>query len=127
MNKTDLLSPAELAELTASLSARFPGTPVLTMSALTGEGVDAWLQWLQTGRPAGGKIVEVDYDTYAAGEAALGWLNASAKLHANARADWAAFAKALLEGFVPTSEPPRPRSHTSRCTLPRTADTLSAT
>ena len=69
----------------ALLAARFPGKRLLSMSALTGEGVDAWLQSVagqaSTGQaPAGRHVVQVDYDTYAAGEAALGWLNASVTL-----------------------------------------------
>jgi Ni2+-binding GTPase involved in maturation of urease and hydrogenase len=99
LNKTDLLAPAELAELKASLAARFPETPLVTMSAASGEGVDAWLDWLGVGRPVGGKIAEVDYDTYAAGEAALGWLNASARLQARGQLDWRALAGTLLEAI----------------------------
>ena len=53
------------------------------MSALNGDGVDAWLELLDLDRRAGRKIAAVDYDTYAAGEAALGWLNAAAQLHAD--------------------------------------------
>ena len=34
----------------------------------------------------------MDYDTYAAGEAALGWMNASAKLQARGDIDWKTFA-----------------------------------
>jgi len=97
LNKTDLLSPAELADLKGSLARRFPDTPLLSMSAASGEGVDAWLDFLGEGRPVGGKIAEVDYDTYAAGEAALGWLNASVRLRARGPLDWKALAGTLLE------------------------------
>jgi G3E family GTPase len=97
LNKTDLLSPAELADLKGSLARRFPETPLLSMSAASGEGVDAWLDFLGEGRPVGGKIAEVDYDTYAAGEAALGWLNASVRLRARGPLDWKALAGSLLE------------------------------
>jgi Ni2+-binding GTPase involved in maturation of urease and hydrogenase len=99
LNKTDLLSAAELAELKSSLAGRFPETPLLSMSAASGEGVDAWLDYLGEGRAAGGKIVEVDYDTYAAGEAALGWLNASARLQTRGQLDWKALAGQLLEAI----------------------------
>lgn len=99
LNKADLLSPAELAELRGMLAARLPDTPVLAMSALSGEGIDAWLDFVLQDRPAGGKIVSVDYDVYAAGEAALGWMNASAKLHARDETDWQAFAGGLLEAI----------------------------
>jgi Ni2+-binding GTPase involved in maturation of urease and hydrogenase len=52
------------------------------VSAVTGEGVDLWLDELFSGRRvAGARILTVDYDRYAAEEAALGWLN----LHANLR------------------------------------------
>ena len=44
LNKADRLAAGELAELKASLAARFPDKPLLTMSAMSGEGVDAWLE-----------------------------------------------------------------------------------
>ena len=39
LNKADMLSAGELAELKASLTERFPDMPLFTMSALTGDGV----------------------------------------------------------------------------------------
>ena len=97
LNKADLLPAGELAELKASLAARFPGKPLLTMSALSGEGVDTWLQYVMGQGSAGQHAVDVDYDTYAAGEAALGWLNASVLLRPRGPVDWQAFAADLLE------------------------------
>lgn len=99
LNKADLLSVAELADLKASLAERFPNAPLLTMSAMTGDGVDAWLDFISQGRTAGRRITEVDYDTYAAGEAGLGWMNASAKLRSRHDIDWKAFAADLLEAI----------------------------
>jgi hypothetical protein len=99
LNKADLLSAAELADLKSSLAGRFPETPLLSMSAASGEGVGAWLDYVGGGRPAGGKIAKVDYDTYAAGEAALGWLNASARLQARGEIDWKALVRKLLEAI----------------------------
>jgi hypothetical protein len=80
LNKADLVTAADLDALRSALAAEFPDTPMVAISASSGEGVDAWLDLLSEGRPVGRKIAEVDYDTYAAGEAALGWMNASAKL-----------------------------------------------
>jgi len=97
LNKADRLSGAELADLKASLAERFPDTPLLTISAMTGDGVDAWLNFISQGRDSGRRITEVDYDTYAAGEAALGWMNASARLRSKDDIDWKAFAADLLE------------------------------
>jgi hypothetical protein len=99
LNKADRLSDGELVEIKALLEEQFPHTPVVTMSALTGEGVDAWLERICRDGAAGRTIAEVDYDTYAAGEAALGWMNASARLVARADLDWAAFAGELLEAI----------------------------
>ena len=99
LNKTDALSPADLAEVKASLAERFPDTPLLTMSALTGHGVDSWLERLGHGGAAGQKVMDVDYDAYAAGEAALGWMNASATLRARANLDWTALAAELIEAI----------------------------
>ena len=60
--------------------------------------MDAWLDFVSQGQAGGRKIAEVDYDTYAAGEAALGWMNASAKLQARGDIDWKAFAGELAGG-----------------------------
>jgi len=99
LNKTDMISPGELAELKASLAERFPDAPLLAMSAINGDGVDAWLDFISQGQAAGRKIAEVDYDTYAAGEAALGWMNASATLQAHGDIEWKTFASDLLEAI----------------------------
>jgi Ni2+-binding GTPase involved in maturation of urease and hydrogenase len=62
-----------------------PGFPAdFRVSSLTGEGVEEWLDDVLSGRRVvGSRILTVDYDRYAAEEAALGWLN----LHANVRFD----------------------------------------
>ena len=102
LNKVDRLADGELADLKSSLAERFPDKPLLTMSALTGEGLDAWLEYVEHQLPAsqqsaGEHVVEVDYDTYAAGEAALGWLNASVLLRTHGPVGWQSFAEDLLE------------------------------
>jgi G3E family GTPase len=99
LNKADLATPAELDDLRLALASQFPRTPIATISALTGDGVGQWLDLLEQTGTVGSKITEVDYDTYAAGEAALGWLNASAKLHAREDLDWKTFVGELLEAM----------------------------
>ena len=96
LNKADLLSGAEAAQLKAVLRDQFPGRRVLAVSALTGEGLDEWLDGALGGAPAGERIVAVDYQVYAEGEAALGWLNASVTLHAAEAVDWRAFCEELM-------------------------------
>ena len=126
LNKADRLSPDELADLKAALSQRFPDTPLLTMSAMTGDGVDAWLDFISQGQSAGRKIAEVDYDTYAAGEAALGWMNASAKLRSRGDVDWKRSPPTCWRRSAPNSAPARPRLPTSSCISPPTATTSRA-
>jgi len=96
LNKADALSPEERAELTGLLSRRFPQASVRALSALTGEGVSAWLDAVLEASPGGQHIAEVDYDVYAAGEAELGWLNASVDLGAEGGADWRALCLDLM-------------------------------
>jgi len=51
------------------------------VSALTGQGVAAWLDEVLNGRlSAGTQLLDIDYARYAAAEAALGWLNWEAEL-----------------------------------------------
>jgi G3E family GTPase len=99
LNKTDTLSSGELSELQKILAQRFPAKPLFAMSALTGEGVGAWLEFVEAEKPSGQVIAEVDYDEYAAGEAALGWLNALLQLRAEQGTDWAAFCLELLKAM----------------------------
>lgn len=97
LNKVDTLEPDEVARLEQSLTEQFPGVPHLTISALTGQGMDAWLDYVLDGAPAGQRIAQVDYDVYAEGEAVLGWLNASFELRGPSDPDWPAFCLDLVE------------------------------
>ncbi len=99
LNKADLVSAAELDELRSALASQFPETPIVAISALSGAGVDEWLKLLGRTGTVGSKIADVDYDTYAAGEAALGWLNASATLHAREDVNWKVFVGELFDAI----------------------------
>lgn len=98
VSKSDQLSPAALNGLLQRTRQAFPEAAVLGLSAKTGAGVDAWLDAVTTRSDAGQRVVAVDYDVYAEGEAVLGWLNASIILRGQAT-DWNAFAEALLRGL----------------------------
>lgn len=75
VNRVDQLTAAEVAELTDLLTKQYPGRPVLRMSAKTGEGFPAFVEFLEQNGDFGRRVMDVDYDVYAAGEAELGWLN----------------------------------------------------
>jgi len=80
INRADELHAAEQEELAKLVVEQFPGTPVLRVSATTGAGFDALVALLDQTGGFGRKILDIDYDTYAEGEAELGWLNATARL-----------------------------------------------
>ncbi len=96
LNKTDLLGADERAELVASLKSRFPEAVVESMSASSGDRVPAWVDTLLALASAGGRIQHVDYETYAAAEAALGWLNATVDVQADVEMD----PKGLVEDLM---------------------------
>lgn len=82
LNRIDELTPAQIEELTALVARAYPGVPVLRVSARTGAGFDAYTELLDQEGDFGRKILDIDYDVYAEGEAELGWLNSSVRLSA---------------------------------------------
>jgi Ni2+-binding GTPase involved in maturation of urease and hydrogenase len=104
VSKIDRWPAEERAALLARMEERHPGKTVRAVSALTGEGLDAWLDFVLNEDRSGSTIAEVDYDLYAEGEAALGWLNGVVRLRRTAPGGgpersgpaWGDFARALL-------------------------------
>lgn len=97
LNKVDLLSAEAASGLHTRVQAAFPQADVRLVSALNGRGVDSWLASTQDSAPAGRRILEIDYDTYAEGAAAFGWLNADVALAASrGPADWRRFCETLM-------------------------------
>lgn len=97
LNKNDTLDEATRENLLQRLAARYPGTPVSFLSALDGSGVGQWLEAVLTpGQQAGGRVVPVDYDVYAEGEAVLGWLNATASIVSRKPEDWLNYCVTLM-------------------------------
>jgi G3E family GTPase len=84
INRIDELTAAAQEELATLVTARHPGTPVLRLSARTGQGFEALTELLDQDGDFGRKILDIDYDIYAEGEAELGWLNSSAHVSAAA-------------------------------------------
>lgn len=84
INRIDELPPDEADELQKLVEQHCPGVPVLRISARTGEGFAALTALLEQQGDFGRKILDIDYDIYAEGEAELGWLNSSVRLSAPA-------------------------------------------
>jgi len=96
VSKADQLNINELVLLKEKVKLNFPDADVMTVSAVTGEGIDEWLKEVMHRTDAGQRLAEVDYDTYAEGEAVLGWLNSNVELSGEPT-DWDAFARQLLQ------------------------------
>jgi Ni2+-binding GTPase involved in maturation of urease and hydrogenase len=80
INRLDELDPRAVEELASLVDEHYPGRPVLKMSARTGAGCEALIALLDQEGDFGRRVLDIDYDTYADGEAELGWLNASIRV-----------------------------------------------
>lgn len=82
INRVDELDPREVEELAKLVERHFPGRPILGISARTGSGCEPLLALLEQEGEFGRRVLDIDYDIYADGEAELGWLNASVRVSA---------------------------------------------
>ena len=98
INKCDTLDHDTLASTRRALEQRFPGKPIHTLSARTGEGTQPWMEQILSSEQTAASVMEIDYDTYAEGEALLGWLNATLELQSSKDFPPDDFLKALAEG-----------------------------
>ena len=80
INRIDELSSDQQSQLRESIERQFPGRPIIAISAKTGENMESVFEALAATPAARDRMMEVDYDVYAEGEAELGWLNATVKL-----------------------------------------------
>jgi hypothetical protein len=80
IGRRDMLTPDEIDGLKAALAEQAPGIPIIAVSPLTGEGIDEALGYIESPMIAGRRLLDIDYDTYAQGEAELGWVNLTATL-----------------------------------------------
>ncbi len=100
VNKSDLLSDQGRRGIDELLKAQFPHASARYLSARHGAGLEQWLDEVLSTRRAGSRIVDVDYDLYAEGEAVLGWLNADIRLFAvTDPVEWETFCLGLLRGL----------------------------
>lgn len=80
LNRLDELSSAQVEDLSALVSRQYPRAPLLKASAKEGTGFEALTELLDQEGAFGRRILDIDYDIYAEGEAELGWLNSSIRL-----------------------------------------------
>jgi len=80
INRIDELGPREVEELVRLVEEHYPGRPILKVSARAGTGFEALLELLEQEGDFGRRVLDIDYDIYAEGEAELGWLNSSVRV-----------------------------------------------
>ncbi len=95
ITKTDTLSPDVLTQLKQDTEQTFPKSKVMCVSAVQGDGIDEWFTEVTTRTEAGTRLIDIDYDRYAHGEAVLGWLNGTVNLHGDPTA-WDDVLKVLM-------------------------------
>lgn len=104
LTKSDACSTAERDAAMAWLAEELPGVPAAAISAVNTDAsgaLDTWLHTVLAGGAAGARIVPVDYDRYAQGEAVLGWLNATYGLRwiDGLAPHWEDFARRFMTGL----------------------------
>ena len=82
VNKADKLSDDQSGELLELIGQRFPEIPRICASATTELNLDAVQELTKQPRRARSRMMEMDYQLYAQGEAELGWLNCRMKASA---------------------------------------------
>lgn len=80
VNKIDKLKDEQRKSLTQAIQDRFENRPILECSMREEIGLDELMDALETIPAAHRQFMDVDYQTYAEGEAELGWLNCQVKL-----------------------------------------------
>lgn len=99
INKIDTVDTKFRQKLLAALKQNFPQAEMHEVSSKTGEGLDALFDRLVGSDLGSAKPMDVDYDTYAEGEALLGWLNAKVALTAAKEFDGNALILSLARGL----------------------------
>ena len=99
ITKTDLLSDEELEKLVKDTQACFHHTKVMACSTMNGTGIREWFKDVANRQGEGTKILDIDYDKYAHGEAVLGWLNGTVALSGQ-NVYWDTVLKDIMTGIA---------------------------
>ncbi|MDA8744654.1 cobalamin biosynthesis protein P47K [Rubripirellula amarantea] len=96
IGRADQLSGEAADALRDRLGQVAPDVPVVLVSPKTGTGVDEVLGYIESPMIAGRRLLDIDYDTYAIGEAELGWVNLTADVTPAGELDLDAFVGELV-------------------------------
>ena len=87
INKCELLDAPRRVVLRQTLADNFPKAELLEASARNGAGLEAWFDRVMATSQRARLAMDVDYESYAEGEALLGWLNCTVALSASSAFD----------------------------------------
>ena len=96
LGRQDEMDPEQIESLTSLLADVAGDVPILAVSPKTGSGVDEVLEQIESPAIAGRRLLQIDYDTYADGEAELGWVNLTATLESQSPIDLDAVARDVV-------------------------------
>jgi Ni2+-binding GTPase involved in maturation of urease and hydrogenase len=96
IGRLDQLSDEEVLNLKNDLGKIAGDVPIVAVSPRRGDGVDEVLGYIESPITAGRRLLDIDYDTYADGEAELGWVNMTALLRAEHRIDLNVLAQRIV-------------------------------
>tara|TARA_R110002049_G_scaffold27321_2_gene94252 strand:+ start:467700 stop:468833 length:1134 start_codon:yes stop_codon:yes gene_type:complete len=96
IGRSDEQTDEQIAQLTNALEAVADGVPVIAVSPKNGDGVDEVLGYIESPMTAGRRLLDIDYDTYADGEAELGWVNMTANITSESSVELDALAVKLV-------------------------------
>ena len=101
IGRLDQLSEQEVDDLRSRLQSLAEDVPVVAVSPRCGEGVDEVMEQIESSLIAGRRLLDIDYDIYAVGEAELGWVNLTAMLTPeNGLTDLDAVAQGLVKAIA---------------------------
>lgn len=102
IGRLDQLSDKEVQTLKNSLERIAGDVPILAVSPRRGDGVDEVLGYIESPMLAGRRLLDIDYDTYAEGEAELGWVNMTALFQADHPVDLNVLAQRIVGAIAGT-------------------------
>ena len=112
VNKVDLITEAQLKEIRHLMKTRFPDKIILYQNSLIPQDVDAWIAvQINFRRLTGKKSLDIDYDIYGAGEAALAWLDEEIEIHCEEGNSGDAAARLINAIYSRTSRKELPIGH----------------
>jgi G3E family GTPase len=87
INKSDTLTENEIKKIKSLLEPGYPGKELLFLDSRNENSIKKWLDIIkESGSPKTLVSLDIDYEKYAAGEAALTWLDASIVIHSKKNA-----------------------------------------